>query len=166
MPRQTSQSSGLSGTFLDIIVVFVVGHKLYIPFRTPARAINGEAASIIRCQGNRKSAPLSCMVRRLQCDRLFLRIIKSPHPTGGRGPCLCMHRPIVVPPPFAPEKGASTGSTPESKPPRHNGRIPNPATAILPTKTLLVARKKGSPFGSGVSFEMTNGDVLSGHVTL
>lgn len=34
MPWQTSQSCGLSGTFLDIIVVFVVGHKLYIPFRT------------------------------------------------------------------------------------------------------------------------------------
>ena len=46
MPRQTSQSCGLSGTFLDIIVVLVVGHKLNVPFRTLARAINGEATSM------------------------------------------------------------------------------------------------------------------------
>ena len=46
MPWQTSQSCGLSGTFLDIIVVFVVGHKFSIPFRTFARAINTEAASL------------------------------------------------------------------------------------------------------------------------
>ena len=44
VPWQTSQSCGLSGTFLDIIVVFVVGHKLYIPFRAFAHAINSEAA--------------------------------------------------------------------------------------------------------------------------
>ena len=46
MPRQTSQSCGLSGTFLDIIVVFVVGHELYIPFCTPVRAIIGQATSM------------------------------------------------------------------------------------------------------------------------
>jgi hypothetical protein len=54
VPRQTSQSCGLSGTFLDIIVVLVVGHKLNVPFRTLARAINGEATV---CQGDRKGRP-------------------------------------------------------------------------------------------------------------
>jgi hypothetical protein len=121
-PGRPRSPAGLSGTFLDIIVVLVFGHKLCIPFCPLMLLMGGGINAIGYC----------------------ISIIKSPHPIGGRGLCSCMHKPIVVPPPFAPGTGASTGSTPESKPPRYNGRFPKPATTLLPaTRSRLEGRFTG-----------------------